>query len=280
MGVLVFFSMPIQAQDDGLTLVLAEVARVATTFWHLAPDYVARETLNQKALTRPKRRLRAGASAVEPPKQEFGHREIVSYYALSSFRTSPEALHEFREMVSVDGQNKMGGNAADTFRTILNGSDDKAKKALLEGFEKTSLAVAATDFGQLILLFTKGNQGKYNFRVQSSARVGADLALIVDFSQSAGGEALRVAEPGKEIREPLTGQIWVREAGFIPLRITLRTAHLERSITIRDEARVDYEPKADGMILPVSTVYRRFVNDELQVEAVYQYSDWQSVTKQ
>jgi hypothetical protein len=215
---------------------------------------------------------------VEPPKPEIGHREIVSYYALSSFRSSPEALHEFREMVSVDGQNITGDNAADRFRTILNGSDVKAKKALLEGFEKTSLAVAATDFGQLILLFTKANQGKYNFRAQGSALVGADRALIVDFSQSAGAEALRVAQPGKEVREPLTGQIWIREAGFMPLRITLRTAHLEQSRTIRDEARVDYEPKADSLILPVSIVYRRFVNDDLHVEAIYQYYDWRHMT--
>jgi hypothetical protein len=264
--------------DATFTQALDEVARVAATFWHSAPDYVGRETLNQKALTLPKRRFRAGASAVEPPKPEFSHREIVSYYALSSFRTSPEALHEFREMVSVDAQNVPGGSGADKFRTILNDSDDKTKKALLDGFEKTSLAVAATDFGQLILLFTKANQGKYNFRSGGSALVGADRAVIVDFSQNAGGEALRVGEPGKEIREPLTGQIWIREAGFMPLRITLRTAHLERSITIRDEARVDYEPRAEGMILPVSVVYRRFVNDDLHVEAIYGYSDWQRVT--
>jgi hypothetical protein len=217
---------------------------------------------------------------VEPPKPEFSHREIVSFYALSSFRTSPEALHEFRETVSVDAENIAGESSADQFRTILNGSDDKAKKGLLDKFEKTSLAVAATDFGQLILLFTKPNQGKYNFRSGGSALVGADHALIVDFSQSAGGEALRVTEPGKEIREPLTGQIWIRQAGFLPLRITLRTAHLERSRTIRDEARVDYEPKGDGMILPVSIVYRRFVDDDLHVEAIYRYSDWQAVTKQ
>jgi hypothetical protein len=284
MGVVLFamlsLSRPVQAQDAGLTQALAEVARVATTFWHSAPDYVGRETLNQKALTLPKRKLRAGASAVEPPKPEFGHREIVSYYAISSFRSSPEALHEFREMISVDGQNITGGHAADEFRSILNGGDDKAKKALLDGFEKNSLAVAATDFGQLILLFTKANQGKYNFRSGGSALVGADRALIVDFSQSAGAEALRVAEPGKEIREPLTGQIWIREAGFMPLRITLRTAHLERSRTIRDEARVDYQPKTEGMILPASVVYRRFVNDDLHVEAVYQYYGWQAVPKQ
>ena len=153
-----------QAQADArLAQALAEIARVAATFWHLAPDYVARETLNQKALTLPKRRFRAGASAIQPPKPEFSHREIVSYYAFSSFRTSSEALHEFREIVSVDGQARPGDSAPDKLRTVVNADDDKAKKALLNEFEKTSLAVAATDFGQLILLFTKASQAKYNF---------------------------------------------------------------------------------------------------------------------
>ena len=266
------------AQGDArLAQALAEVARVAATFWHSAPDYVARETLNQKALTLPKRRFRAGASAIQPPKPEFSHREIVSYYALSSFRTSSEALHEFREIVSVDGQTKTGDSAPDKLRTVVNADDDKAKKALLNEFEKTSLAVAATDFGQLILLFTKANQAKYNFKLRGSALVGADRAMIVDFGQSAGAEALRVAEPGKEVREPLTGQIWIRESGLAPLRVTLTTSRRDGSKTVRDEARVDYEPKANGMILPVSIVYRRFVNDDLFVEAIYQYSEWQAV---
>ncbi len=255
---------------------MAELARVARTFWHSAPDYVARETLNQKALTLPKRRFRAGASAIQAPKPEFSHREIVSYYAVSSFRTYSEALHEFREIVSVDGLAKPG-STPDKLRTVVNADNDKAKKALLNEFEKNSLAVAATDFGQLVLLFTKANQAKYNFKLRGAALVGADRALIVDFRQSAGGEALRVAEPGKEVREPLTGQIWIRESGFVPLRITLTTSRRDGSRTVRDEARVDYEPKANGMILPVSIVYRRFVNDDLHVEAIYQYSDWQLV---
>src|ERR1035438_9609325 len=247
------------AQGDArLAQALAEVARVAATFWHSAPDYVARETLNQKALTLPKRRFRAGASAIQPPKPEFSHREIVSYYALSSFRTSSEALHEFRVIVSVDGQTKPGDSTPDKLRTVVNADDDKAKKALLNEFERTSLAVAATDFGQLILLFTKANQTKYNFKLRGAALVGAalvgaalvgaDRAMIVDFGQSAGGEALRVVEPGKEVREPLTGQIWIRESGFVPLRITLTTSRRDGSKRVHDEARVDYEPKTNGMI--------------------------------
>jgi hypothetical protein len=266
------------ADDPRLGQALAEVARTAATFWHSAPDYIARETLSQKALTLPKRRLRTGASAIEAPKPEFGHREIVSYYALSSFRSSSEALHEFREVVSVDGQ-ALQGDGAGRLRNALTAQDDKAKKELAHAFEKDSLAVTATDFGQLILLFTKSNQAKYDFTLRGAALVGADRAMILDFSQHAGAEALRVAEPGRDVREPLTGQIWIREAGFVPLRITLATSRHDRSKTIRDEARVDYELKADGMVLPVSIVYRRFVNEELSVEGIYEYKDWRLLSQ-
>jgi hypothetical protein len=261
------------AEDARVGQALPELARTAAIFWHSAPDYIAREMLSQKALTLPKRRFRTGASAIEAPKPEFGHREIVSYYALSSFRSSSEALHEFRAVVSVDGH-ALQGDRAGRLRSALTAQDDKIKKELAHEFEKTSLAVAATDFGQLILLFTKSNQAKYDFKLRGSALVGADRAIILDFSQRAGAEALRVTEPGRDVREPLTGQIWVREVGFVPLRITLATSRHDRSRTIRDEARVDYEPKADGMVLPVSIVYRRFVNEELSVEGIYEYKEW------
>ncbi len=268
------------ADDSTLDQALREIARLASTFWHSAPDFMARETLNQKALTLPKRRFRVGASAVEPPKPEFTHREIVSYYALSSFHAAPEALHEFREIIAVDGRTVTDADRArDKFRETLNAADDKAKKALLAEFEKTSLAVTATDFGQLVLLFTKANLGKYSFESRGSALVGVDRAMVIDFRQSAGGEALRVAEPGKEVREPLAGQIWVRESDHAPLRITLNAGRRKRSERIRDEARVDYEPKSDGTFLPVSVVYRRFVNDDLHVEAIYQYTEWQPVNR-
>jgi hypothetical protein len=264
----------IPAEDARLGQVLAEVARAAATFWHTAPEYIARETLSQKALTLPKRRLRTGSGALEPPKPEFGHREIGSFYVLSSFRTSPEALHEFREVVSVNGEAPPGDSNPDRLRNAVATQDDKTKKALAHEFDRSSLAVTATDFGQLILLFTKSNQGKYDFSLHGLALVGADRAMILDFSQRAGAEAFRVTEPGRDVREPLTGQIWVREAGFVPLRITLATSRHDRSKTIRDEARVDYEPKGDGMVLPVSIVYRRFVNEELSVEGIYAYTDW------
>jgi hypothetical protein len=46
---------------------------------------------------------------------------------------------------------------------------------------------------------------------------------------------------------------------------------------IRDEASVDYAPTATGAVLPASVVYRRYINNEMKVENVSQYSDWQPV---
>lgn len=218
---------------------------------------------------------------MEPPKPEFTHREIISYYAFSSFRTAPEALHEFREIVSSDGRTiTAAGAARQELRAALDSHDDKTKRTLLADFEKSSLAIAATDFGQLILLFTKANMAKYSFELRGSALVGADRAMLLDFRQKAGEEALRVSEPGKRRREPLEGQIWIRESDSVPLRITLNTSRLERSKKIRDEARVDYQPNPGGLILPVSVVHRRFVNDELSVENIYQYNDWKPIDQQ
>ena len=63
----------------------------------------------------------------------------------------------------------------------------------------------------------------------------------------------------------------------MPLRITLTVTRREQHEEVRDEARVDYELKSDGTLLPASVVYRRFRNDELWVENVYEYSDWQAL---
>jgi hypothetical protein len=227
----------------------------------------------------PKRKLRIGRKATEPVKPEFKDREIVSYYALSAFRASPEALHEFRQVVSVDRKPIMvETKALQNFQAILKSKDDRARTELQEDFEQANLAVAATDFGQLILLFTKANLGKYSFERDTPAFIGADRALVIKFRQSTGREGLRIDEPGKQVKQPLSGQLWVRETDYQPLRITLTTARQIDSEEIRDEARVDYAPTAAGVVLPASVIYRRYVDNEMKVENVSQYSDWQPMS--
>jgi hypothetical protein len=79
------------------------------------------------------------------------------------------------------------------------------------------------------------------------------------------------------VKKPLSGQLWVRESDYQPLRITLTATRQLESEEIRDEASVDYAPTAAGAVLPASVTYRRYVDNELKVENVSQYSDWQAV---
>src|SRR5258708_31774135 len=110
------------------------------------------------------RKVRTGGVDVDPPKPEVKDRDIVSYYAISSFRSSPEALHEFRQVVSVDGKPVVPeATALEKLRATLASPDDRSRKVLQADFDKTGLAIAAVDFGQLILLFTKTNLEKYTF---------------------------------------------------------------------------------------------------------------------
>src|SRR5258708_36918316 len=100
------------------------------------------------------RKVRTGGVDVDPPKPEVKDRDIVSYYAISSFRSSPEALHEFRQVVSVDGKPISSDAAAlEKFRATLASPDDHARKVLQTDFDKTGLAIAPVGFGQLVLFF-------------------------------------------------------------------------------------------------------------------------------
>ena len=108
--------------------------------------------MKQKAAVAPKRKFRIGGGAIDPPKPELKDREVISLYAISSFKSTPEALHEFRQVVSIDGKPVAPeAGLQEKFRATLTSADDRSRKALEAEFEKTGLTIAATDFGQLVL---------------------------------------------------------------------------------------------------------------------------------
>lgn len=98
--------------DHRLSEALPHVAQEAAHFWHAASGYIGRETLKQKAIVPSRRRLRLGQTAVEPRPPSFKDREIVSYYGFSAYNAAPEALHEFRYVLAVDGKPEDDANAA------------------------------------------------------------------------------------------------------------------------------------------------------------------------
>jgi hypothetical protein len=264
------------AAHNPLQEALARVAEEAEAFRVLAPRVLGEETLHQKATEGHFRfRPRVGKAALQPPPRKIRMREIVSEYGYSTFKESPNVLHEFRDVVSVDGRRvKDPEKARQTLTMGVTSREDRLKKRLLKNFEKHGLKGAATDFGQIILLFTKRRLMDYQFQFAGAGRIGSYEALGWTFRQTDGKEAVTVFEGRKVIRRPLQGELWVRESDFLPIQIRLAIVRERDEQTVRDEATVDYAMSPHGLLLPTSVLHREFAANELVVENHFEYSSF------
>jgi hypothetical protein len=260
--------------DGRIAAILARVSEEAEVFRMTAVKMLAQETLEQRALQPPRRfRPRLGKAPLQPPKPEYRTRVIVSEYGFSTFQAAPKALHELRQVVSVDGRRVASQEKARRTLTIgLRSEDDALKKRMLEAFEKHGLVGAVTDFGQVLLLFARRRLDDYTFRLEGGGMVGAEAATILHFQQRGGPGALLIFEKRKAIHQPLEGQLWVRRSDWRPLRVVLRSATKEGERVTRHEATVDYDLSHHGVLVPVSVVHRQFAGPNLVVENVFRYS--------
>ena len=93
-----------QPGQSPLAQALSRISEEAEMFARLAPNMLAEETLEQRALKAPPRfRPRIGAAAAEPPKIQFQTREIQSEYGYSALKDSPGLVHEFLISVPAGG---------------------------------------------------------------------------------------------------------------------------------------------------------------------------------
>lgn len=271
---------PSQMGDERLQAILSRVSEEAEVFLLAAPNLVGQETFQQRARKAPGRfRPRLGSAVMQMPKPRYSSREIVSEYGYSVLRGAPGQLHEFRQIVSIDGRQIRSAEKARTTLTLgLRSEDDRVKKRMVEDFKKHGLAEAAADFGPLLLLFGKRRLGNYSFGLSGSGRIGAEATLIVTFRQVGGTGSLLILEKRKALRQPLEGEVWVRQSDWLPLRIVLRSVRKEETYSVRDEATVDYVLSPHGVLVPVSVVHREFAGEELVVENLFRYSPFRKFT--
>src|SRR5205823_3092471 len=145
----------------------------------------------------------------------FKTQQIVSWYAFGSLRGSPEAVREFRRIFEIDNKPiEREGAAKSSFIADIGSQEDQSKQSLLKQFEKEVLPGAATDFGQVLLLFSKSKLDKYSFQLAGQSRMGADAALVIAFKQVGGNQALRILDGGKKLAEKLQGHLLVREGDY------------------------------------------------------------------
>ncbi len=265
---------PAQAPPIELTPILDRLSEEAAAFRRLAPRILAEERLEQRAvLPGPRFRPRIGQSAAEPRAPVTQTREVISEYTYAAFREAPEALHEMRQVVSVDGRAiRTSEKARQTLSLGVTSDDDRLRKQMLLELRKHGLMETAIDFGQIILLFSKQGLRNFRFQVGGRTRFGADSVVMIKFEQVTGDAALMSFEERRAIRQRMQGALWVREPGFLPIRVMVVTSYTAKGETIRDEGTVEYTQTPFGALAPASVVHRRYAGDRRLVENLFHYS--------
>jgi hypothetical protein len=257
----------------------ARLSEEADAFRRLAPNVLGRESLHQRSLKPPPRfRPRVGDAARKPPEPTWQVREILSEYAFTKFMGEEETLHELRSVISVDGKPvKESKTAEDTLARIITLKDTERQQQLLKEFEKYGLLGAATDFGQLLLLFTPRNMDRFEFTERGTKMIGEGEVLVFGYTQIDGPPSLTIfpSKPGEApLKVRAAGEIWVREDNFLPMRITLAIRKLDGTREVREEAEVDYTTSTFGALLPAMTHHRELRGDAVVAENTFVYSNF------
>jgi hypothetical protein len=274
---LLCFAFVLRADDNTQKLV-KRLGDEAAAFQKIAPQLVGRETLHQRALAPPRFKMRVGDAAKQPQAADWKEHEIVSEYA---FVLLGRQIHELRQVTSVDGKPVAGETQAqDALAKLITANDDQRKRRALEQLEKYGLRGGATDFGQILLLFSRGSVERYEFTVAGPRLMGTVATQVFHYQQLDGPQVLTVfrgnaGAAGTTQRLSVQGEIWVREADGLPLRITMTAidSSTEKE-PLREEATVDYAMSAFGTLLPVETTHREVRGGEEVAQNKFSYRDF------
>jgi hypothetical protein len=270
---LLCFALVMRA-DDSTQKLVKRLGDEAAAFQKVAPQLVGRETLHQRALAAPRFKVRVGDAAKQAQAGDWKEHEIVSEYA---FALLGQQIHELRQVTSVDGKRVAGETQAqDALAKLITGNDDQRKRRALEQLEKYGLRGGATDFGQILLLFSRANIERYEITAAGPRLMGTVATQVFRYQQLDGPQALTIFRAAATQQLSVQGEIWVREADGLPVRITMTATDSsgDKDKPLREEATVDYAMSAFGTLLPVETTHRELRRGEEVAENKFSYRDF------
>src|ERR1017187_9120114 len=154
-----FLGCALSPAQPSLPDLLSRVAEEAAMLQQNAPKSLTREVLEQRALmpgTRFRPRIGQKGTAVVPPPRLLV-REIVSEYSVGTLKESVvQNLTELRQVISVDGRKLQRPERARHALSLgIPPPDDRIRKRMLEDFARHGLVDIATDYGIILLAFSK-----------------------------------------------------------------------------------------------------------------------------
>jgi hypothetical protein len=262
--------------DERSQRLAARLSEEADAFARVAPQLLGEETLNQTSLKPPPRfRPRVGDAARLPPQPTIQRREIRSEYSFAKFSSAGDAIHELRQVIAVDGKPVQDAKKAqEALARAIAASDDSRKRQMLKDFEKHGLNGAATDFGQMILMFGPRNIGSFEFNFLRAETKAGRGVLVFSYSQIDGPEQFTIVDGrnGRASDVKMTGEVWVVEESFQPIAITLSAMRPGSVPPIKEEAVVEYNLSEHGVLVPFRTFHKESVNGKSTAENEFHYS--------
>ena len=273
-----FFAFAQETSTANLPDLLSRVAEEAEIFQQNAPKALTQEKLEQRTLVRQASRFhpRIGKAATAPPevpKPRLVVREIVSEYSVGTLKESPEHnLSEFRQVITVDGRKVQSPETARHALSLgIKSPDERVRKRMLEDFAKHGLVDIATDYGIILLAFSKRGQVNMKVAIAGEEQVGTNAAWVLAWKQTTSDAGMLEFLGNQASRRALQGRLLVRKSDGLPLRVQVWNQHAQDGHVIRDEATVDYVASAHGFLTPASVVHRHVIDGQLVTENLYRY---------
>jgi hypothetical protein len=267
---LVFIPGLLYGQTSAEQLLNAAVES-AEAFRQTAPNLVSRETLVQRCYRLPAHgHVAIGRAAEALPAQDVVN-EIVSEYRLRTLEKDTSGnLFEIREVVASNGVAAQTPAAAlRALQMDASIGEARIRRRMMTVFTRFGLVDIATDYAPILLAFTRAGLARLVVKPAGARYYGAEEAFVFDWEQKEGG--LFDLSNGKAVRRPMHGEFWVRRPDGQPLRVTAIVEHDEKGRRIRDEGDVEFVQSAAGIVVPVTAVHRRFIDDLFLTENLYRY---------
>jgi hypothetical protein len=145
----------------------------------------------------------------------------------------------------------------------------RLQKKFLQVFTDLGLLDVATNYGLMLLLFTRSGMADLEMEPVGDRFFGAEDAFLFRWRQAKGG--LLELRGRKPVRHPMQGELLVRRSDGMPLRITSRVEYAEPKHRIREDATVEFVQSPAGCAMPLLAVHRHFVDDQFLTENFYTY---------
>jgi hypothetical protein len=256
----------------------SRLAAEARQFFETASKLSGREVLENLSP------LAAGAAPSSPAAAAAGAAEtqwrrmtVESEYGFGILEGGD--MVELRRVVAVDG--KPVKSKVESLAAAVFASGDRRKRELLRVFERVGVAGAATDFGQILLLFHPNSIPAFELQIAGSSTLGESPAVVLRYRQMDGPPKMTIhsGEDDTPLRVPAQGLIWLDRQSLTPLRITLQAIAGDDAEAVRVEAQVDYRRSGFGIVLPAKVSHRELRGGKVLVSNDFTYSDFRYLEK-